>query len=198
MIRRLELEDIEHIVAVHVDSFHGFFFSFLGHRFLALYYAGICNSPEGIGFIYLNSLGQAIGFVAGACNPRSFYSKLLRGHWFGFSLASLGAILRKPSVMRRIARAFFHPSENPPGNDVAGLFSIAVLPAFQGTGVGKTLLQAFLKEARLRDCKRVFLTTDHDNNEVVNTFYQRMGFKIERQYTTPEGRSMNEYWLELN
>ena len=49
----------------------------------------------------------------------------------------------------------------------------------------------------MRGCKRVFLTKDRDDNEAVNAFYQTLRFNIERQYETPEGRCMNEFWIDL-
>ncbi len=185
------------VVQVHLDSFPGFFLSFLGSRFLSHYYAGVCAAPEGISFVYLNALGEPVGFVAGSSNPRGFYSRLLRRRWIKFSLASAGTVLRRPSAIRRIARGLQHPAVNPVGADVAGLFSIGLLPNLQGTGAGKLLLQVFLQEAMARGCKRVFLTTDRDRNDSVNAFYTKMGFRIERQYVTPEGRRMNEYWIDL-
>jgi ribosomal protein S18 acetylase RimI-like enzyme len=180
-----------------LESFPGFFLSFLGPRFLSLYYSGICAAPEGISFVYLNSSGIPAGFVAGSSNPRGFYSRLLKQDWLRFFLASAGAIIRKPSVIGRIARGLSHPRGNPVGNDVAGLFSIGVLPELQGTGAGKLLVQAFLSEAGRRGCSRVFLTTDREENQAVNAFYKKIGFKIGRQYETPDGRHMNEYWIEL-
>jgi ribosomal protein S18 acetylase RimI-like enzyme len=190
-------QHIPAVVRVHMASFPGFFLSFLGPRFLSLYYAGICALPEGIGIVYLNASGVPAGFVAGSTNPRGFYSRLLKRDWFKFALASVSAIVRKPSAISRIARGLTHPSGNPVGADVVGLFSIGVLPELQGTGAGKRLVQAFLHEAGNRGCKRVFLTTDRDENDAVNTFYQKLGFSIERQYETPEGRRMNEYWIDL-
>ncbi|MBU1712860.1 MAG: hypothetical protein KKD47_07115 [Proteobacteria bacterium] len=61
-------EDIDRVVAIHLLSFQGFFLSFLGPRFLSLYYLGICSAPEGIGFVYLNSAGKPVGFVANLSN----------------------------------------------------------------------------------------------------------------------------------
>lgn len=197
MIRKLQMSDVCHVVAVHLSSFPGFFLSFLGSRFLSLFYSGICNAPEGIVFVYLNDAGVPAGFVAGTSNPGGFYSRLLKRDWLKFALASIVPVLKKPSVIGRVARAVSHPSGNPIGNDIAGLFSIGVLPELQGTGAGKKLVQAFLNEAKQRGCKRVFLTTDRDNNEAVNSFYEKLGFEIERQYVTPEGRRMNEYWITL-
>lgn len=185
------------VVQTHLASFPGFFLSFLGPRFLSLFYKGVCTAPEGIGFIYLNSYGNAAGFVAGSSNPRGFYKRLLKRDWLKFAFASAGAVIRKPSVIGRIARGLFHPGGNPVGDDVAGLFSIGVLPELQGTGAGKKLVLAFLSEAHSRGCNRVFLTTDRDDNEAVNLFYQKLGFTIERHFVTPEGRRMNEYWIDL-
>lgn len=184
------------VVEVHMQSFKDFFLTFLGKKFLRLYYNGIVNYENAIKFVYIKD-DRIVGFVVGTSNPQGFYSRLLKQDWLRFSVASLGAICRKPSVIRRIVRAFSHPSENPIGDDVAGLFSIGVLPELQGTGVGKSLVQMFLEEAKKRCCKKVFLTTDSENNDAVNAFYQKLGFKIEREYITPEGRRMNEYWIEL-
>lgn len=198
MIRKIKLSDVNHVVAVHLSSFPGFFLSFLGSRFLSLFYSGICTAPEGIAFVYLNDAGAPVGFVAGTSNPGGFYSRLLKRDWLKFALASIVPVLKKPSTILRVARAVSHPSDNPIGDDVAGLFSIGVLPELQGTGAGKILVQAFLDEAKQRGCKRVFLTTDRDNNNSVNSFYEKLGFEIERQYVTPEGRRMNEYWIPLS
>lgn len=197
MIRFMNENDLKSVSNVHLASFPGFFLSFLGPRFLSLFYSGICSAPEGIAIVYLNASNQAAGFVAGTINPRGFYTRLLKRDWYKFALAAFIPVLNKPKVAIRIARAFLHPSENPPGDDVAGLFSIGVLPELQGTGAGKRLVQAFLDIARERGCKKVFLTTDRDSNDAVNSFYRKLGFTIERQYVTPEGRRMNEYWLSL-
>jgi GNAT superfamily N-acetyltransferase len=197
MIRRMGVRDISRVVGIHLASFPGFFLTFLGARFLSLYYAGICTAPEGIAYVYLDAAGSPAGFVAGTSDPRGFYSRLLRRDWLRFSLASFAAMIRKPSAVPRVARGFFHPSRNPAGKYVAGLYSIGVLPSLQGTGAGKKLVAAFLDEARCRGCGRVFLTTDRDDNDAVNEFYRKMKFRVEREYATPEGRRMNEYWVDL-
>ena len=198
MIRPLKVSDVGQVVTVHLSSFPGFFLSFLGVRFLSLFYSGICSAPEGIAFVYLNDVGIPCGFVAGTSNPGGFYSRLLKRDWLKFAFASIIPVLKKPSVIGRIARALFLPSDNPVGGDVAGLFSIGVLPELQGTGAGKKLVQSFLDEAKKKGCKKVFLTTDRDNNEAVNNFYEKIGFSIVREFTTPEGRRMNEYWITLS
>ena len=75
--------------------------------------------------------------------------------------------------------------------------SIAVHPECQRQGVGNQLLQAFLDEARQRGLDHVSLTTDAENNDAVNKFYQKLGFNNYRAYVTPEKRVMNEYVIHL-
>jgi ribosomal protein S18 acetylase RimI-like enzyme len=78
------------------------------------------------------------------------------------------------------------------------LMSIAVLPETQGKGIGQALVRAFLDEAARRGLCQVDLTTDRDHNEATNCFYQNLGFTCERTFTTPEGRAMNEYVINLD
>ena len=197
MIQRMEGKNISRVVEIHLASFPGFFLTYLGARFLLIYYNAICTAPEGIAYVHVDDVGFPAGFVAGTSDPRGFYSRLLRQDWIRFSLASLAAIVRKPSILPRVARGFLHPSRNPAGEEVAGLFSIGVLPKLQGTGAGRMLVDSFLSEARKRGCRRVFLTTDRDGNDAVNAFYRKLGFRVERQFETSEGRAMNEYWIDL-
>lgn len=74
--------------------------------------------------------------------------------------------------------------------------SIAVDPKYQGQGIGKKLVKAFLTQAKKRDLEYINLTTDALNNDAVNHLYVSTGFKLYRGYTTPEGRKMNEYLFQ--
>jgi ribosomal protein S18 acetylase RimI-like enzyme len=47
----------------------------------------------------------------------------------------------------------------------------------EGQGVGTTLIQAVVEEARKRNCKRVFLITTNDNLNALG-FYQKRGFEL--------------------
>ncbi|WP_035273100.1 GNAT family N-acetyltransferase [Desulfogranum japonicum] len=190
-------KDIESVVEIHLSSFPSFFLTFLGPGFLKIFYKGICSASDGIAFISLDSKGTPAGFVVGTSNPRGFYTKLLKSSWYKFALASVIPIIKKPSIFFRVARGLKHPGDNPIGTDIAGLFSIGILPEVQRQGVGQKLIKAFLDGAKEKGCNKVFLTTDRDENANVNAFYQKVGFDIQRQYITPEGRRMNEYIITI-
>ncbi len=191
-IKEIEAKYISDIVDVHMRAFPSFFLTFLGPRFLREFYGSFIADDQGIGFVALED-GKVLGAVVGPLNPAGYFKRLLKRRWFAFCLASMGAVLKKPSVMARLFRAVFYRGEAPQGKVRSLLSSIAVSPDTQGKGVGKALVSSWLEAAKARGSKGAFLTTDTDNNEAVNGFYQRLGWTLESQYETPEGRKMNRY-----
>lgn len=73
------------------------------------------------------------------------------------------------------------------------LASIGVYPQKQGEGIGGKLMDYFISTVDFKKYAYINLETDAVNNEAVNLFYQKKGFKLSRQYVTAEGRRMNEY-----
>lgn len=197
MIRPMTNCDLNQVVQVHLQSFPKFFLSILGPGFLSRYYSAVCSDQSGIALVALDQSGTVMGFVAGTANPRGFYARLLKKQWLAFAASALPAVIKNPRIIHRLLGALNHPGENPAGPDVAGLYSIGTTPQAQGRGWGGELVAEFLNEARKRGCRQVFLTTDLDGNDRVNRFYQKNGFTIKRQYATPQGRRMNEYWMDL-
>ena len=194
----MELRHIEQVVDVHLESFRGFFLSFLGPRFLRLLYLGICRDEMSIKLVALSDEGDIVGFVAGSQDPARFFARLLRRDWWRFAMASLSGIIRKPGIIPRIARALFHPSSSPAGVHIALLMSIGVAPSAQTRGIGRELVAAFLGEAADRGAKEVRLTTDRDDNDSVRNFYRRVCFTEVSEYRTPEGRWLVEYLRKLD
>lgn len=196
MIARMTAAHIDEVTDVHLRSFEGFFLSFLGPRFLRLYYEGIVDYSGATGYVYVQD-GRVIGFVCGAVSPSCFYRYLLRTRWWRFILAVLTATLRRPSIIPRLFRALLYPSQTARQEGTATLTSIAVESEAQGKGIGAELVAAFLADIRAQGIKRVDLTTDRYDNDQVNAFYQKQGYHCERAFVTPEGREMNEYVILL-
>jgi GNAT superfamily N-acetyltransferase len=68
------------------------------------------------------------------------------------------------------------------------LGALIVDEAHRGHGVGRALVEAVEREARLRGCELVFLTTS-DRRDDAHAFYERVGFEqTGRRY----GRTLNE------
>jgi ribosomal protein S18 acetylase RimI-like enzyme len=195
-IRKMQRRDVAAVVQVHRAGFSGFFLTFLGPAFLRELYTATFIDHAGISFVAEGDK-DLIGFVVGTAQPAGFYRRLLRQRWPRFAWAAILPALKRPSAIPRLLRAFSMPRQVTQQQHRGTLMSIAVLPDAQGHGVGRALVYAFLAEAGQRGLHHVDLTTDHDENEAANTFYQKLGFVCSRTFTTPEGRTMNEYVITL-
>ncbi|MEN6300234.1 MAG: GNAT family N-acetyltransferase [Anaerolineaceae bacterium] len=195
VIRSMKSADIDQVVDVHLNSFEGFFLSFLGRDFLTQLYSSIIQDADGIAFV--SEEQRVIGFVAGTAQPSNFYRRLIIHRWWRFGLASIKPVIKNPSIISRLFRALKMPQSASNEANRGSLLSIAVLPEYQGKGIGELLVKAFLDESARRGLKKVDLTTDAIDNDGVNHFYKKLGFVIERSFETPEGRSMNEYLINI-
>ena len=196
LVTDMQMEHVKSVVEVHLQSFRGFFLSFLGRNFLSELYRGILTDPSGIALVAVAD-ERITGFVAGTEAPAGFYKRLLRKRWWRFAWASLPAIIKKPSACLRIFRALSMPKQVTTEKGRGTLMSIAVLPGEQSQGIGQRLVAAFLEEAAKRGLQQMDLTTDKCNNASVNAFYLQQGFSCVHSFVTPEGREMNEYRIDL-
>jgi len=196
-IRSMTQADLQEVVQVHLQSFPGFFLSFLGPKFLKELYAGIMSDNSGIAYVAVDN-GRITGFVAGTDEPSGFYKRLLHKRWWRFGIASFSSVAKNPRILPRLLKAKNKIRESLPLQNTGLLMSIAVLPDIQGKGVGHKLIAMFLLEASRRGLNRVFLETDRENNNTVNQFYLSHGFQLVRSYKTHEGREMIEYEIGIS
>jgi ribosomal protein S18 acetylase RimI-like enzyme len=188
--------DIPEIVKLHLASFPGFFLTNLGPQFLTLMYISILHDPQGLS---LAIGGEGLrGFVVGVEDQEAFYCKMKSEKKWQFAWVAIGTVLKHPKLAFRAIRALRLPKEARQSSARACLMSIAVDPLAQGQGVGKQLVTAFWQEMRERGVPAFCLTTDRDHNKATNDFYQNLGFRLVREYRTPEGRWMNEYLMDLD
>jgi ribosomal protein S18 acetylase RimI-like enzyme len=178
-----------------LESFPGFFLSFLGPHFLELFYRSFLEDSAGIGFVALNVDEFVIGCVVGPLVPGGYFKRLMRRRWWAFCVASSSALLRRPWIAFRLLRALWYRGDAAEGDSEARalLSSIAVAPEARGQGVGQALVKAWLDEVRRRGGQGAFLTTDAEGNEAVNIFYQRLEWKVDCSYTKAQGRRMIRY-----
>ncbi len=198
-IAKINKRHISQIAEVHIEAFPNFFLTFLGIRFLREFYKSFLYDSTGIGLVAEDDeTGTVIGVIVGPLMPEGYFKRLLIRRWWTFCLASIGAVLKHPAIIKRLFRALFYRGEPPPGPERALLSSIAVLPQVQRRGVGQALVKRWVQEVKQHGCCGCYLTTDADNNEKINNFYQKLGWRIESTYKTPEGRVMNRYVIDFS
>ena len=198
-VRPMRRDDLDTVVAIHLAAFPNFFLTFLGPRFLRLFYAAVMQ--DGIALVATVD-DRVTGFVVGMIDSRSFYRRLLRRRFLHVAVALLPAIFRRPSTLRRVVsravrRTGFSPSGRaearptfPPG---AELMSLAVHPREQRHGAGRALVEAFISSVRAKGSDSLWLITDAAENDAVKHFYETLGFAVRRTFTNAEGRELVEY-----
>ena len=112
-----------------------------------------------------------------------------------FAWASLKPLLQQPAIFPRLVRALFYRGDAPlSATGSALLASVCLDPGLQSKGLGKKMVAAFESEMWKRGAKFAYLTTDLDNNQDTQRFYEKIGWSIESEFSTPEGRLMRRYW----
>lgn len=198
-VRLMEPADVAEMVVLHSAAFPGFFLTRLGPRFLASYYAGICDLPDGVcHVIRASNGGELLGFVAGSDRPGRFYKSLLTRRWYTFATPAIRYVLLHPKSLNKILRSFLHPKRSETASGVGAIFSIAVNPVAQGQGIGQRLLAEFEESMLAKDMSYIRLETDAIDNESVNAFYSKLGFVKQREFESSGGRLMNDYLLKID
>lgn len=187
---------VEEIVDCHIESFQGFFLTFLGRKFLGLFYKEVLDSDSGFGTVLLEG-ERVVGFAIGTTMTPGLYRRLLLRRGARFFVLSLPSLIKKPAIAIRLFRALFMHKTSQKFSSEASLLSIAVRNSVQKSGQGKVLINDFLKMAQGKGAKDLFLTTDAENNDSVNKFYLKCGFELKRTFLTPEKRKMNEYFFNF-
>lgn len=106
----LSKKELDDVVKIHMDTFTGFFLTFLGKGFLRQMYKGFL-AHENSGLIVAKNKNAVVGVLAYSEDLSTFYKYLIKTRLIPFAWYSLGAAIRKPSAMVRLIRAFLKPGE---------------------------------------------------------------------------------------
>lgn len=191
-IGNTEKNTINDIVSIHLTTFQGFFLTFMGKGFLRQMYQSYCEH-KGSGLLVAFEEDKAIGFLAYSSNMSDLYKYMIKKRLILFAWYSLGAFFRKPKVFMKLIRAFLKPGETKRDVEYVELASIGVKPDVKSYGIGSKLVNELKNRVDFSKYEYITLETDAVNNEGANHFYQKNGFKLEREFETLEGRKMNEY-----
>ncbi len=183
---------VKDIAELHAKAFPRFFLTQMGKGFLYELYRGYMEDINS-GIIIAKDDNYLIGFIAYSKDYPKFFKRLIRKRLINFALYSLLALLRNPIIIKRLLRAFKKSEDVVKGESYVELASICVDPNAQCSGVGSKLIDHLKDKVDFQKYAYINLETDSEGNDSVNRFYIKNGFKLEKQFITPEGRKMNEY-----
>ena len=177
---------------LHKKAFPDFFLTQIGIPFLRMLYKGYLED-ERSGIIVAEDNNCLIGFVAYSNDYAEFYKYLIKKHLLAFAFCSIGAVVKHPSIIKRLLGAFNKSDSVIKKEQYVELASICVDPRLEGKGIGTLMINYLKKNVDFNRYAYINLETDADGNENANKFYHKNGFILARQYRTAEGRKMNEY-----
>lgn len=190
-----EKKIIDEIVTIHLNTFTGFFLTFMGRGFLRQMYQPYCDHEES-GLLVAEGDGKTVGFLAYSSDFSGLYKFMIKTRLVQFGWYSMGAFFRRPSAFLHIIKAFLKPSEVKRKEKYVELSSIGVDPNVKSKGVGSKLIEKLKKLVDFEEYAYITLETDAVNNEGAIHFYEKNGFIRERMFVTDEGRKMYEYRFE--
>lgn len=194
-IKRIDANEkklIKEVVKIHLDTFKGFFLTFMGKGFLTCLYKSYCQHKES-GLLVAFEDNEPVGFLAYSGDYSGLYKFMIKRKLIPFAWYSLGAFIRKPKTFIRILRAFKKSDDVKREEKYIELASIGVKPDYKSKGVGSALTNTLKQLVDFDTYTYISLETDANDNEAANKFYQKNGFELSRTYKTREGRKMNEY-----
>lgn len=191
-VENTDKSTIDHIVSIHLETFTGFFLTFMGRGFLKLMYRSYAEYRDS-GILAAFEDGRPVGFLAYSGDLSGLYKYMIKKRLVPFAWYSLGAFFRKPAVFTRLLRAFLKPGETKREEKYVELASIGVDPKKKSKGVGSQLIDGLKAQVDFHVYAYITLETDAENNEGANRFYQKNGFVLHRAFETNEGRKMFEY-----
>lgn len=195
IVRELDSTNTEYIKAIanlHKRAFPSFFLTQLGTSFLRTLYMGYMEDRNS-GIIVAEDDKRLVGFIAYSKDYPSFFKGLIKNHLIKFGFCSLGAAVRHPSFIKRLLGAFQKSESVVKNEQYVELASICVDPKIESRGIGSALIDYLKTIVDFKTFAYINLETDAKANDGVNKFYVKNGFKLKREFTTSEGRLMNEY-----
>lgn len=194
-IREVTFEEkdlIKQVVQIHLETFCGFFLTFMGRGFLKQLYASYCRHNES-GLLVAFEDNQPVGFLAYSGDYSGLFKYMIRTRLIPFAWFSIGAFFRKPKSFMRLLRAFSKSKETKRAEKYIELASIGVKPKFKSKGIGSSLINYFKSCVDYSKYAYINLETDAENNDAANSFYNKNGFYLFKTYVTKNNRKMNEY-----
>lgn len=116
-IEKANYQDINGIVAVHLDAFKDFFLSSLGERFLRLYYRSFIDSKQGI-VLCAKEDNEVVGFSACSYVCNGFNTSLVKDNLLKYMAESFVLLFTKPLALIRLVKNM--TKESPEAQQLTG------------------------------------------------------------------------------
>ncbi len=193
-IRPLQFRDAARVAELHAAAMGNSLWAQLGEPFLAMLYRSLVDSPDFVGFVYTED-HEVKGFIAGSLDTSKMYGDVLRRRWQFLAPPAAGAVLRNPSLIRKLIETRRYMGVSGAEEVPAESLFCSFVPELRGKRVSGHINKVLFDELRARGHRAVKISTESDN-EGANRQLQSWGF-AERQRFRFYGKEMVTYVLDL-
>lgn len=206
LVRRATSADVRATSQLHVEHLPVGLFPSLGARFVARWHRAHIDSGNGVALVSYDPAADGVvtGFLVGSVDRAAFRVDLLTRHRRELLLHGSGALIVRPRVLARFMRtrssAYLRrlrrsgTRDRVPGQAVADLTAIAVVPQRHRRGAGRALTEEFLRICVHAGAAHAELVADN----AASGFYERIGWESGRSASTRDGRSLRWFSIDLH
>jgi len=192
-------EDARVSAALHVAQIGSGFLASLGPAFLRRLYRRVVRSPDSF-LVVAEGPDGVVGFVAGSTDVPALYRRFVVRDGVGATAVALPRLLRAwPRALETLRQGRQDgrgpgAGSNSRGRADAELLAVAVDAAWQGRGVGRRLVEAFVAEVSARGATSADVVVGAQNLRAVS-LYRHYGFETEQDTEVHRGtRSLRMRW----
>lgn len=173
-IKRLinpDSETISYVAKIHYSVLTESFLNNFGLEFLEIIYENLARSKNSI-LLVSSENTNVMGYLLAVTNYSKFFKIATSGKKMQLVIIILKTLVKKPNLAYKLISYIFNVSEE---DFHAELQFIAILPKYQGQGLGTKLIEQLKTELSLLNIKKYFVGTKA-SDELSNRFYQKMRF----------------------
>jgi GNAT superfamily N-acetyltransferase len=188
--------DAQEIAEIHCEALADDFLPSLGKSFLTAFYRNILSFNIGFGVVFEKDHHIA-GFAIVTEDTKLFYKTLLSKHFWELTPKVLWALMKKPSLIKRLLETLFYGRRESSELDTeAELMVIVVRKDYQHQGIASRMLHFLNNELSLRGVKSYTVRT-YAETTASNSFYTAKGFKRHDSYLM-YNREWNVYKFDID
>ena len=183
-LSQLEDDQLKQLTELHHSVMHTLLTD-LGLPMILRYYQVARSDNSVVGICALDRSKKLIGWAMGSPHPDRINSALRSPLlWFAFQM--LRVLFTRPLILLQlISSVLSSAAETEMKSDAIELTYIGVAADQRSRGLGKDLLNAFIRASRETGYRSVILSVEKDNGSAI-AMYKKAGFKITKTFS--EGR----------
>jgi GNAT superfamily N-acetyltransferase len=203
-VRRLVDTDLCAAAQLHREVLDMEFLSRFGSSFMRTYYRAWIHSSGSISLAATDENEKLVGVLLGATDPASHFRAMVRFHGFRIGAKLVAYAVVHPALAKdlvvtrgwryargvaRLVRGRFSRAVNvtasQSGPAVGDITYVLVDRGAQGSGIGRTLVEASIDEARVAGVDELVLVTPPDMD--AKHFYERIGWQLDGSLQSRSG-----------